>query len=159
MVLTPLVLELETVRIGLWCTAALAVNQFYIQAKQGRAKFPAGVRAPEDVSLFTNRTKQPQDFGEGPADEKMKKARMLVTRWNKISENSLQNVPFGLLVAWSSMLTASGNPLFKYFFIAFAVSRWAHTLFYAAGSMPGRPIAWISGWMSVIAMLTLGLTN
>ena len=156
-------LDMDTVKTGLWCTAALALNQLYIQMMQGKSKFPAGQRPPEDEMLSMAKAQKKKHgveqtmIGSTPKNDKEKEIEMNVVRWTRIGDNALQNVPMGLIVAWSSMLTASTNPKFSYFFLTFAISRWLHTITYAMKLQPWRAIAWLGGWVGLIGMATLGL--
>eukprot|EP01061_Rhynchopus_euleeides_P037376 TRINITY_DN6360_c0_g1_i1.p2 TRINITY_DN6360_c0_g1~~TRINITY_DN6360_c0_g1_i1.p2 ORF type:complete len:181 (+),score=68.20 TRINITY_DN6360_c0_g1_i1:50-544(+) len=157
-------LNLDTVRTGLWCTAALALNQFTIQMGQGGSKFPAGERPPEDSMLSLAKSakkksgvEQTMGFKQDTSSPAMQAAREKVERWSRIGDNWLENAPLGLIVAWASMLTASNHAYFPYFFIAFVANRWLHTITYALKLQPWRALAWLGSWVSVIGMLTLGI--
>eukprot|EP01060_Flectonema_neradi_P034172 TRINITY_DN5923_c0_g1_i1.p1 TRINITY_DN5923_c0_g1~~TRINITY_DN5923_c0_g1_i1.p1 ORF type:complete len:180 (+),score=41.49 TRINITY_DN5923_c0_g1_i1:59-541(+) len=155
-------LNRDAVVTGLWCTAALAANIFFIQMGEGKSKFPAGERPPEDEMLSLAKKSKKEGIRQtfGTADnEKTKDAKLKVVRWQRVMQNALQNIPLGLAVAWSSMLTASNNSWFPNFFIGFAVCRWAHTITYVMEKQPHRALAWLGGWICLIGMLVLGIKS
>ena len=157
-------LNRDAVVTGLWCTAALTANLLFIQMGEGKSKFPAGERPPEDemLSLAKKSKKEGirQTFGtEANPSDKILDARVNVVRWSRVMQNALQNIPLGLLVAWSSMLTASNRPWFPYFFIGFAIFRWLHTITYVRSMQPHRAISWLGGWICLIGMSVLGITS
>ncbi|KAJ3203425.1 hypothetical protein HDU67_010206 [Dinochytrium kinnereticum] len=145
---------------------ALIVLKFVITISiQGGTRFAAGTRPPEDSAfeVFTEKLSKGavQSYGlaTGKEDDKLKKARMIEIRWQRIVLNDLENIPLGLIVAWATLLSPS-SPMFHTMFVSlFALARITHTVVYAAQMQPHRAVAWALGWGAIFLMLANGLAG
>eukprot|EP01059_Diplonema_ambulator_P034720 TRINITY_DN793_c2_g1_i1.p1 TRINITY_DN793_c2_g1~~TRINITY_DN793_c2_g1_i1.p1 ORF type:complete len:161 (+),score=48.52 TRINITY_DN793_c2_g1_i1:101-583(+) len=155
-----IVIDRDQVLNGLWCTAALAANLFCCQMLQGKARFPAGERPPEDGKLsMAKMTKNRQTYGMETLDESEanKAAKETAVRMSRVHLNALENVPLGLIVGWATAIASGNSQAQRYFFIAFAVCRWLHTIVYVKQLQPHRALCWLGAWISVIGMLTTAI--
>ncbi|KAJ3231947.1 hypothetical protein HDU78_007425 [Chytriomyces hyalinus] len=140
-------------------------------AAQGGARFKAGSRPPEDAKLSLTKTmgaaKIPQTFGlatSAPADAsvdavKQEKYKMNDLRWQRIVMNDLENIPIGLIIAWSSLLSAYSPKAHSVLVISFAAFRIFHTYSYAKALQPHRAIGWIGGITTASLMALNGLVG
>jgi len=133
---------------------------FLTTLAQGGKRFKGGSRPPEDASLSLNPKGKQQNFGINAAanatDERSKKAVEEDHRWQRLVLNDLENIPIGLIVAWSSLLSAYSPFLHAILVIAFAVGRVAHSYTYAKALQPHRAIFYFVGLLSTIGMALNG---
>jgi uncharacterized MAPEG superfamily protein len=130
-------------------TVILWLKVLYSNVILGGAKMKAGKRAPEDTY-------------QSSSDKVKPEAIAAVDRCQRIVNNDLENIPYGLITAWAAIFSigkavASGGSSDYYtahavLIIAFAVSRIAHTMTYAMALSYARSIAWVLGVLSVIGM-------
>lgn len=75
-------------------------------------------------------------------------------RWNRLVLNDFENIPFGLILAWSSYL-AQGDATAQVVGLGlFTVGRYAHSVCYAYRLMPWRSYAFALG---LAGSFTLGI--
>ena len=152
-------------KLTVWITFLLFVKLFFTLSAQGGARFKAGTRPPEDGGLAPAAGKTQafvqQVDGEG-ADSAANKAGLEEMRWTRIVANDLENIPLGLLVAWSSLLASGaadsggGKTAHIVFVIIFLIGRIGHTLMYARGVQPWRTVFWTA---ATIAVFGLGINS
>jgi glutathione S-transferase len=126
---------------------------------QGKQRFAAGSRPPEDISITTLAKGTKQSFGlqaTGADAEKLQKYQMLDERWKRIVLNDLENIPLGLIVATVSILVGGNEHVNSIALVLFTVSRIAHTISYAKELQPHRAIFWGLGVLSVGIMTLNG---
>ncbi|KAJ3330759.1 hypothetical protein HDU76_004932 [Blyttiomyces sp. JEL0837] len=154
--------------IALKSTAAatflLTLKLFLTITIQGGKRFPAGTRPPEDAALNLNKALGKgavQSYGtvssNNTDDKVVKEAKLADLRWGRIVMNDLENIPIGLIVAWSSLLTPYSTSVHSGLALAFAASRIAHTIVYAKQLQPHRAIAWFGGWVCILGMSVNGV--
>jgi glutathione S-transferase len=139
----------------IWCTTVLFLKFAVTISIQGKQRFAAGTRPPEDISLtfFSQGTKQ--SFGmetTGAEEESLKKSRILDERWKRIVMNDLENIPLGLIVAIVSILAGGNQVLNVVCLIVFTVCRIGHTVTYALELQPHRALFWGTAIVAVAAM-------
>jgi glutathione S-transferase len=144
-------------------TALLALRAVVVMWIQGGNRFKTGYRPPEDAALGPANGKS-QGFGlqqrsEKEQDEKkLKYYQELETRWARIVQNDLENIPIGLLVAWGSLQAPPANPtLHAALVMGFVVGRFGHTWAYAKAKQPHRTLFWAAGVLSMLGMAANGV--
>ncbi|ORY52885.1 hypothetical protein BCR33DRAFT_711305 [Rhizoclosmatium globosum] len=150
-------------------TLVLLIKFYATLMKQGGARFRAGSRPPEDANAFPDLVKSlkattvKQTFGvsaEGAeASEKELKARMADVRWQRIVSNDLENIPLGLIIAWTSLPTAWSPLLHALLVSLFAAARVGHTIAYAKALQPHRAATWAAGIVSVLGLCLNGVAG
>ncbi|KAF0696893.1 Aste57867_12392 [Aphanomyces stellatus] len=140
-------------KTAILCTLVLYVKYVFTTLVGARKNQLAGLRAPEDTP------DQKQNFGlvvDHP-EEDLQKARVEAARWSRIVANDLENLPFGLIVVWASILVGGDSGVVGISMIVFTAARLSHTLFYALALRPGRSIAYLIGVASIIVMVSSGI--
>ncbi|KAI9315034.1 hypothetical protein DFJ73DRAFT_804140 [Zopfochytrium polystomum] len=137
--------------------AGLALKYFLTLNIQGGKRFPAGTRPPEDKTLSLDKALgrgAVQSFGLEPAESKaLKAARAEDTRWQRIVNNDVENIPIGLIVSYASLLAPNGSStVHRIGVVGFFLARTLHTVAYAGSLQPHRAIAWLLGWACVLAL-------
>ncbi|KAF0712392.1 hypothetical protein As57867_004831, partial [Aphanomyces stellatus] len=87
------------------CTLVLYIKYVLTTLVGAQKNERAGLRAPEDTP------DQKQNFGlvvDHP-EEDLQKARVEAARWSRIVANDLENLPFGLIVVWASILVGGDS--------------------------------------------------
>jgi len=130
---------------------------------QGGKRFPAGTRPPEDGGLGNLARGKKQSFGldkdEKVEDAKLKKALEADLRWQRIVLNDLENIPFALIIAWGSLLSAKNPFLHSVLVYLYCVVRILHTISYANGLQPHRAIMYGLGVFSVAGLIANGIAG
>jgi glutathione S-transferase len=142
-----------------WCSTALFFKFFVTIMIQGKQRFAAGSRPPEDIMIENLARGTKQSFGiesTGAEEEKMKKYKMLDERWKRIVLNDLENIPLGLLVATISILAGGNAFVNSAALVVFTVARIAHTISYAKELQPHRAICWGTAVSAVFMMALNG---
>ncbi|KAJ3066601.1 hypothetical protein HDU98_010112 [Podochytrium sp. JEL0797] len=141
--------------------------KFYITIMiQGGARFRGGSRPPEDGIKLAHLAKQlnaggvTQSFGIAPTtaqpDEKLAKAKLADIRWQRIVMNDVENIPIGLIVAWTSLVSCWSPFLHVVLVGLYTACRVSHTYFYANEMQPYRGHVWV---LSVIVILCVSLNG
>jgi len=115
----------------------------------------AGIRFPED---YTSKlaTKAKSETG-------VKIAKLRARRFERLTGNDVENIPFGLILIWGSYLIRcqTGDwSWFKELIVAFVVARYAHSACLYKGLQPFRTLIFVCGMLSamglgVLSFLTL----
>lgn len=129
------------------CTAVLYIKYIVTTFTGAQKKFASGNRAPEDT-----RDAVKQDFGLHTDSEDQAEAKVEDIRWQRIVANDLENLPFGLILAWAAVVTNGNSTQTSVATIVFTVARVAHTVAYASASPKARGMAYMVG---VLALLVL----
>jgi glutathione S-transferase len=140
-----------------WCSTALFFKFFFTILIQGKQRFAAGSRPPEDIMIKSLARGTTQSFGmesTGIEEEKMKKYRMLDERWKRIVLNDLENIPIGLIIATISILSGGNQWVNSASLVVFTVSRIGHTISYAKELQPHRAICWGTA-VSAVSIMAL----
>ena len=128
------------------CTFLLHSKVFATVMIQGRKV----IRPPEDAFLKITKTKsvdpdienQKQNNNDNNNDNQFLDG----DRWDRIVRNDLENVPYGLILAWACYIadTETLGNWYEYcisvFIILFTIVRYLHTYCYANGIQPWRTI-------------------
>ncbi|KAJ3029493.1 UNVERIFIED_CONTAM: hypothetical protein HDU68_011984 [Siphonaria sp. JEL0065] len=147
-------------------TLALILKFYGTLLIQGGARFRAGSRPPEDGTKLPTVVKAlkvtgiKQSFGvysDAATDEKLTQAKLNDIRWQRIVLNDLENIPLGLIVAWSSSISCYSPLLHALLVSVFAGARISHTFFYAKEMQPHRGLAWGTGVGATIIMSLNGV--
>lgn len=117
---------------------------------QGRKKFSAGTRAPEDEGLMP--TYPEQSFSFSKETDQNKSSILDAMRWDRIVMNDLENIPLGLIVAFASLFFGINATLHSLGTFVFSLARVLHTISYAYSLQPHRAICWFLGWVSVFVL-------
>ncbi|KAI8619319.1 hypothetical protein BC830DRAFT_1104658 [Chytriomyces sp. MP71] len=136
----------------------LLVKFYFTTIVQGGTRFKSGSRPPEDGR--SKRAVVPQNFGIASAEgetEDAKHAKLAELRWVRIVQNDLENVPMGLIVAWSSLQNPYNATVHAVAVAVFGISRYVHTWAYAKGKQPHRTIAWLAGVASTLTLAINGV--
>lgn len=88
---------------------------------------------------------------------KLKKAREVDIRWQRIVGNDVECIPLGLIIAWASLLSPFSAKVHCGLIITFAVSRALHSLTYALELQPHRALCWMVSIFSIIFMAANGV--
>jgi uncharacterized MAPEG superfamily protein len=129
------------VSLSLW------VKVLYSNLMLGGAKMKAGRRAPEDTYQMSQDKIKPEALAE-------------VDRTQRIVNNDLENVPYGLIMAWGSLICLSRLPTpdsglytaHSVLVAVFAGMRVGHTVAYRYALSYTRSLLWISGVLSTIGL-------
>ncbi|RHY69012.1 hypothetical protein DYB38_008008 [Aphanomyces astaci] len=132
-------------------TAVLYAKFLVTTTIQGSKRFVTGTRPPEDQLLKgVPATKTAFGFNAGGASSAA--ATEADLRWQRIVQNDLENIPLGLLVAWSAV-HSGGSELVNIAAIGtFTAARVYHTYAFAKGLQPHRSRAWVLGTAGVLAL-------
>ena len=140
------------------CTLFLVFKFCLTILIQGGKRFRSGTRPPEDAKLSLAKG-SPQHFGLSkaaePSDRAMK-AEADDVRWQRIVLNDLENIPLGLIVAWSSLLSPFSETVHSAAILLFTVGRTLHTYSYARMLQPARAIVWVLAILSTFVMAING---
>jgi glutathione S-transferase len=148
---------LNAFQITYVCAVALFLKFTATIFIQGGKRFSSGSRPPEDENLGPSDAPT-QSYGTGiePVDAN---ARIEDLRWQRITSNDLENIPFALIISFAS-LQYPGNEIFHSIaIVVFTVSRILHTICYAYALQPWRTLFWFTGLLSVFGILTNGLVG
>ena len=111
--------------------AIVSIHLFPFIWNQGKARFVAGHRPPEDEMLVPRAGSQSFDGsaqlakkGDGP---EIMKRQLNEKRWTRIVANDLENIPIGLILSWGGLLCGRSQVLHGYLVLGFAASRYTHT--------------------------------
>ncbi|KAJ3232910.1 hypothetical protein HDU81_002597 [Chytriomyces hyalinus] len=109
-------------------TLVLLLKWYTSIAIQGDTRFKAGSRAPEDAA-FGGRSgaeNVEQTFGlaTNASDGGNQAEKMRELRWQRIIMNDLENIPLGLIIAWSSLVTPKSPLVHTVSVVTFAVMQW-----------------------------------
>ena len=149
---------LKTHLITSLCTLFLVFKFYFTITIQGGKRFRAGTRPPEDAKLSLARG-SPQHFGLKAGQElteKEMKIKFDDIRWQRIVMNDLENIPLGLIIAWSSLQSAYSPLIHSIAIILFTVARTLHTYSYAKMLQPSRAIYWVLAVLSTFVMAING---
>eukprot|EP00996_Jenningsia_fusiforme_P004817 NODE_5686_length_649_cov_23.811667_g5299_i0.p1 GENE.NODE_5686_length_649_cov_23.811667_g5299_i0~~NODE_5686_length_649_cov_23.811667_g5299_i0.p1 ORF type:complete len:157 (+),score=32.40 NODE_5686_length_649_cov_23.811667_g5299_i0:70-540(+) len=154
--MTTIVVEPRLLQATMIATAFTTLKLLGTFMMQGRVRFLAGARPPEDGKL------QPkygvQSFGAQKGD-KVTPEQETEMRWTRIVSNDLENIPLGLIIMWATMLTAKNSNVQIVLAGLFAISRFLHTISYAKSLQPHRALAWLGGTIAILGMLVNGLAG
>merc|ERR1712127_1127329 len=103
----------------------------------GFAKLQTGHRCPED-QIFAGEKGPQQNFGQSSSVSQ--KAQMNLLRMTSITQNDMENVPFGLFALSAGLLFGKSAEVHTYAAIFYASSRVLHTVAYVNGWQPARAI-------------------
>lgn len=130
---------------------------------QGSVRFRTGFRPPEDQGLMANSEKAGQNYGAASDTVRTDKERELYekslkeeTRWVRIIQNDMENIPVGMIVMWGAALSPMSSVVHAVAAGTFCAARYAHTYAYANSLQPHRALAWTAG---VLSVLTLGVNG
>ena len=131
--------------------------------KQTEASRAVGSRPPEDIVL-PGEGPAKLDFGVGPvtvASDSESGApsefqKLAAARWNRITGNDIENIPFGVAVAWAAVFTVNteyGANMHCAFVVLFAFFRLMHTICFVCGKQPFRTLSFGLGFFCVGGMI------
>jgi len=131
------------VSFGLWAKV------LYSNLMLGGAKMKAGRRAPEDTYQMSADRVKPEALAE-------------VDRTQRIVNNDIENVPYGLILSWASLYCVARmltpNPALitaqASLVIIFGCMRVGHTIAYQSALSYARSLFWLGG---VLASMGLGV--
>ncbi|CAK4067023.1 unnamed protein product [Aphanomyces euteiches] len=129
------------IRIATLCTLVLYVKFIVCLFIQGSSKFTAGTRAPEDMA-FARANPNQQAFTTATDPAELQAAKDNENRWNRIVGNDMENLPFGILLAWVSIIAGGNGTATSVFFIVFTICRIIHSVAFAKGVFLPRTAAW-----------------
>ena len=92
-----------------------------------------------------------QDLGQNTAEVALE-SRLKEKRMLNVTQNDFENLPFGLIAMFSSLLFAKDPNVHIAAAISFTVARVLHTLVYMYGKQPWRAIFY---WVAMIGMWTM----
>lgn len=155
----PISVDSNLLRHTLLVTFLLILKFMCCLLLQGKARILAGSRPPEDQSLFPKAGAQNFDgVGKFKDDDvKGRKRKESESRWLRLIQNDLENLPLGLIVAWSSLLCDPNVTAQMVLLWTFCIGRVAHSYAYANAMQPMRVITWLTGIVGMVGMLTNGL--
>ena len=78
-------------------------------------------------------------------------------RWQRIVQNDIENVLFGIVIMWASLFSAASSTVHAVSVLVFTVARIFHTLFYAKEIQPHRAIAWVVAILAIFVIATNGV--
>eukprot|EP00298_Acanthocystis_sp_HF-20_P019829 c24277_g1_i1.p1 GENE.c24277_g1_i1~~c24277_g1_i1.p1 ORF type:complete len:159 (+),score=57.98 c24277_g1_i1:61-537(+) len=137
--------------------AVLWMKLLFCLIKQGGAKVKAGARAPEDAKFFKNR-KQGY-INDEPIDDKQRHLLENVERWNNIVGNDLEQLPFGILIAWVSLPFTKSVPAYVACTIIFGLSRVLFSISYAYALQPWRSVFYSTALLAVLGLAINGFVG
>ena len=102
----------------------------------------------------------PEDkFGDNIAEIPDENAINAHTRWSKIIQNDIENIPMGLILNWGSLL-CNANPAYHLGLNCMMVfGRVMHTVSYAYGLMPHRSLAYFAGMFASLGFIINGING
>jgi uncharacterized MAPEG superfamily protein len=137
------------------CTLVLYVKFFVTTMIGAKKREAAGLRAPEDTP------DQKQNFGlvtDHMTDQTSSSVLLEEKRWSRIQANDLENLPWGLLAVWSSILCGGDADVTGVSILVFTVARVAHTGFYALAWSKPRSVAYLLGVISIFVLISTGIS-
>ena len=146
-------------------TSLLVVKMLGTVGNQGSIRFKTGFRPPEDSGLIPGFENAGQNYGRttaaasADASEKELKALALETRWVRIVQNDMENIPIGMIAMWGAALTPWSAVVHATAAGTFVAARYAHTYAYANKMQPQRAIAWAAAVVAVLTMSVNGLVG
>ncbi|KAJ3402514.1 hypothetical protein CcCBS67573_g03151 [Chytriomyces confervae] len=145
------------------CTLVLLLKWYISISIQGDTRFKAGSRAPEDAAFGGRMGAEnvEQTFGLTSAanDASNQAEKMRELRWQRIIMNDLENIPLGLIIAWSSLVTPKSPLVHTVSVVTFAVMRILHTVTYARSLQPHRSIVWMLALVATLVMAVNGVVG
>lgn len=128
-------------------TLSLWIKVLYSNLVLGGAKVKAGKRAPEDTYQMSQDRAKPEALAE-------------VDRTQRIVNNDMENVPYGLILAWGSIFCLSrlatvDDQLYTAHSVLVAVfggMRVGHTIAYRFALSYTRSALWLGGVLSTIGL-------
>eukprot|EP00009_Paramoeba_aestuarina_P007036 CAMPEP_0201522242 /NCGR_PEP_ID=MMETSP0161_2-20130828/16571_1 /ASSEMBLY_ACC=CAM_ASM_000251 /TAXON_ID=180227 /ORGANISM="Neoparamoeba aestuarina, Strain SoJaBio B1-5/56/2" /LENGTH=128 /DNA_ID=CAMNT_0047921025 /DNA_START=34 /DNA_END=417 /DNA_ORIENTATION=+ len=120
--------DYKSLKCAVVCTSVLYLKWVVTAFKEGKAKAKYGARAPEDHFIPGS----PEQNFKGADSEK---AKQELSRWARITGNDLENIPFGLIIIWASLIADVPSNVLVRAASAFTVARLGHTFFYAKGKL------------------------
>ncbi|KAF0691084.1 Aste57867_17622 [Aphanomyces stellatus] len=140
------------IRIAAVCTLALYVKYLTTLFIQGGTKFKTATRAPEDMA-FAQRNPQQTAFVAETSPAKIEEAKATELRWSRIVGNDLENIPFGVILAWVSIIAGGNGTATSVCFVVFTIARIVHSVAFAHGVFLPRTIAFQIGVLSTLALV------
>jgi hypothetical protein len=133
-------------------TLILWLKVLYSNVMLGGAKMKAGKRAPEDVYQIPQDKAKPDSLAE-------------VDRTQRIVNNDLENIPYGLITAWTSLFCIYRNSVADpglltahvVLMVVFGAMRVGHTIAYRFALSYARSFLWTIGVLSVIGLGIIGI--
>ncbi|CAK4083487.1 unnamed protein product [Aphanomyces euteiches] len=137
------------------CTLILYLKYVVTCLIHAKKREAAGLRAPEDTP------DQKQNFGlvVDNLEEQTKAALVEEKRWARIVGNDLENIPFGLIIVWASILCGGKSGINGICIIVFTVARLAHTIFFVWAWSKARSVAYLVGAIAIIVMICAGIAG
>ncbi|OQR94942.1 hypothetical protein ACHHYP_00822 [Achlya hypogyna] len=149
-----------TAQVLMICTGILYFKYLATLVVQGGKKFTAGTRAPEDMAASSGIPSQNFGLNQNIVEsEAAQLAKAEDIRWQRIIGNDLENLPFGILLAWFSVLAGGNTSVTCVAFIVFTVVRVVHTLAFAFAIFWPRTSAWTIGILSILTMAINGIVG
>ncbi|RHY24286.1 hypothetical protein DYB30_008443 [Aphanomyces astaci] len=144
--------SISDVRIATLCTLALYVKYIVTLTIQGGSKFKTATRPPEDMAFAATTAPQQRAFIPETSEEKVEAAKAKEARWGRIVGNDLENLPFGIIMAWVSIVAGGNGTATSVLFVVFTVSRIVHSIAFANAVFLPRTIAFQVGMLSTVAL-------
>ncbi|EQC37642.1 hypothetical protein SDRG_05234 [Saprolegnia diclina VS20] len=149
-----------TTQVLMLCTAILYVKYLAALMVQGGKKFTAGTRAPEDMAASSAIPRQNFGLSTNVVDsDAYQQAKADDIRWQRIVGNDLENLPFGIILAWTSILAGGNTSVTSVAYIIFTIVRVVHTLAFANHIFWPRTSAWTLGILSMLTMAINGIVG
>ena len=126
------------------CTLFIYLKFFATCTLQGGHR----TRAAEDGGIAQRNAEKLKATAGGDFDEEK--------RWERIVLNDLENVLFGTILMWASLIAMGDKTVTIIFSILFVVFRYAHTICYVYELMPWRSICWV---VAVVANIGLAINS
>ncbi|KAJ3245887.1 hypothetical protein HDU77_009192 [Chytriomyces hyalinus] len=145
------------------CTLVLLLKWYASISIQGDTRFKAGSRAPEDAGfggrMGAENVEQTFGLTNAANDASNQAEKMRELRWQRIIMNDLENIPLGLIIAWSSLVTPKSPLVHTVSVVTFAVMRILHTITYARSLQPHRSIVWMLALVATLVMAVNGVVG
>ncbi|KAJ3242133.1 hypothetical protein HDU78_001511 [Chytriomyces hyalinus] len=145
------------------CTLVLLLKWYASISIQGDTRFKAGSRAPEDAAfggrMGAENVEQTFGLTNAANDASNQAEKMRELRWQRIIMNDLENIPLGLIIAWSSLVTPKSPLVHTVSVVTFAVMRILHTITYARSLQPHRSIVWMLALVATLVMAVNGVVG
>ena len=136
------------------CSTVLIVLKHYtVLMLHGKARFQAGSRPPEDISLSLAKSigkGKPQQFT--PREDIPAHIRAKEMRLTRLLMNDLENIPLGLTLMWASQLGGAAGHVHSSLVAAFVAGRFIHTWAYVNERQPHRGYAWFVAVLANVGM-------
>ncbi|ETV94533.1 hypothetical protein H310_11833 [Aphanomyces invadans] len=140
------------VRIATLCTLALYIKYFVTLTIQGSTKFKTASRPPEDMSFAASSAPQQRAFIPETSEEDLEAAKAREARWSRILGNDVENLPFGIIMAWVAIVAGGNGTVTSVAFILYTVCRIVHTIAFANAVFLPRTIAFQVGVVSTVVL-------